>query len=83
MGSTAWGVSKIHSVGFLTSPISRGNKRLNLQIATTLRLPKGSWAFWGRVWALGAKVWDLTTRVQEPSSKIYRPKKFKGWILEN
>ena len=30
----------------------------------TLRLPKGSWAFWGRVWAWGARAWDLTTRVQ-------------------
>ena len=31
----------------------------------TLRLLRGSWAFWGRVSALGARVWDLTTRVQE------------------
>ena len=67
----------------LTSPISQGNKRLNFQV--TLRLRKGSWAFWARVRALGAKVWDLTTKVQEPSgtTKICQPNKFKGWVLEN
>ena len=31
----------------------------------TLRLVRGSWAFWGRVSALGPRVWDLTRRVQE------------------
>ena len=34
-------------------------------LGVTLRLLRGSWAFWGRVWAFGAEVWDLTTRVQE------------------
>ena len=35
-------------------------------LGLTLRLLRGSWAFWGRVAALGARVWDLTTRGQEP-----------------
>ena len=37
----------------------------DLRFRITLRLLRGSWAFWGRVWAFGAKVWDLTTRVHE------------------
>ena len=36
------------------------------KVHLSLRLPQGSWPFWGRVRALGAKVWDPTTRVQEP-----------------
>ena len=44
---------------------SRDSSLPSLPEAATLRLVRGSWAFWGRVSVLGAKVWDLTTRVQE------------------
>ena len=58
-------LSKETSGNFLWCRACCDTQRLH-DFVTTLRLLRGSWAFWGRVWALGAKVWDFTARVQEP-----------------